>query len=89
MDYESRQKCFKQNYNFYCNCQLCQYEKNQFQKYKEKIILENYLQQFEININSTLNNNINKSVNKEDIEKMEKFIENNKKIFCCYEKNIF
>ena len=89
MDYESRQKCFKQNYNFYCNCQLCQYEKNQFQKYKEKTILENYLQQLEINVNSTLNNNINKNVNKEDIEKMEKFIENNKKIFCCYEKNIF
>ena len=89
MDYESRQKCLKENYHFYCNCQLCQYEKNQFIKYKEKTILDNYLKQLEINLNSPLNYSIKKGLNKEEIQKMEEFIENNKTIFCCYEKNIF
>ena len=89
MDFKSRQKFLKENYNFYCNCQLCQYEKNQIEKYKEKTILDDYLKQLDINFNSPLKNNCKKSLNQKDIEKMELFIENNKKIFCCYEKNLF
>ena len=87
MEYGKRQKYLKEKYNFICNCQLCEYEKNNIEN-KEKKCLDEYLNKIEINYNFQ-EIDIKSIFSKHEIEKMVDFIENKKKTFNCYEKSIF
>ena len=79
MEYGKRQKYLKEKYNFICNCQLCEYEKNNIEN-KEKKCLDEYLNKIEINYNFQ-EIDIKSIFSKHEIEKMVDFIENKKKNF--------
>ena len=88
MLFYSRQKYLNDCYNFECECELCKYEKNKFKECNEKIMLNDYLQKLDkicyIDDKKEFNNE--NLISKKEIQQMIKFIENNKKIFNCYEK---
>ena len=92
MPYDKRQKYLKSYYNFDCKCELCSYEAKKLKENNEKKILEEYLNILDNNIQDTFNFetktiNYEKILDKKEIAKMVKFIENNKKVFSCFEKS--
>ena len=92
MLYDKRQEYLKNNYNFDCYCELCNYEKKKFKESKEKNILDEYLKKLDENINNSFSLeekkvDYDKILDKKEISQMIKFIEKNKKIFSCYEKS--
>ena len=50
MEYGKRKKCLKEKFNFICNYQLCEYEKNNIEN-KQKKCLDEYLNKIEISYN--------------------------------------
>ena len=91
MLYETRQKILKEIYDFECNCELCEYEKNKM-KENEKKILDEYLKKLnniiEVNPDEENEKKVkNKLLSINEIEEMINFIEKNKKMFSCYEKS--
>ena len=93
MLYHTRKNYSKIYYNFECNCELCKYEENKCKENKEKKVLDEYLKQLNTNIfpeipDDEKGTTFNAILYQKDIAKMVKFIENNKKIFSCYEKSL-
>ena len=84
--FDMRQNILKEKYDFNCNCELCNYEKNKFKNGEEKIIFNNYITKLYNCFNVGENKEINYPTEKE-IKEIIKFIEKNKKLFSCYEKS--
>ena len=84
--FDMRQNILKEKYDFNCNCELCNYEKNKFKNCEEKIIFNNYITKLYNCFNVEENQEIKYPTEKE-IKEIIKFIEKNKKLFSCYEKS--
>ena len=84
--FDMRQNILKEKYDFNCNCELCNYEKNKFKNCEEKIIFNNYITKLYNCFNIEENQEIKYPTEKE-IKEIIKFIEKNKKLFSCYEKS--
>ena len=81
-----RQKILKEKYDFICNCELCNYEKNKFKNCPEKIILNKYITKL-FNCFSIEDEKEMKYLTEKEIKEIIKFTEKNKKLFSCYEKS--
>ena len=69
--YNERQQTLLENWRFNCNCQLCKYQ----EKKRDKIY-EDYMTMMDKNT---------KDISKKDAKLFEKYMEENKKKFSCYE----
>ena len=90
MPYDKRQEYLKQFHNFDCYCELCNYEKKKFKEKKEKMVLDEYLKKLDNCLDKSFSMETKRVsseylLNKKEINQMIKFIEKNKKLFCCYE----
>ena len=90
MPYDKRQEYLKQFHNFDCYCELCNYEKKKFKEKKEKMVLDEYLQKLDNCLDKSFSMETKRVsyeylLDKKEINQMIKFIEKNKKLFCCYE----
>ena len=92
--YDERQTYIQDNYNFKCKCELCEYEGKKIKENKENKILNEYLTRLRNNFlkndkgqNEFMKIN-NEVISQKEIKQMVKFLEQNKKMFSCYEKNI-
>ena len=89
LPFDERQNMLKSKYDFYCDCELCNYEKNKIKECPEKKQLNEYL----IKLNKFLypegkdnEDNKIKIMSEKDIKEIVKFLDKNKKIFNCFEK---
>ena len=86
LPFDKRQNILKSKYDFYCDCELCNYEKNKIKECPEKQVLNEYL----IKLNKYLypedDKMENKIMSEKEVKEIIKFLEKNKKIFSCCEK---
>ena len=87
LPFDMRQNILKEQYDFDCFCELCNYEKNKFKNCQEKRTLDNYV----IKLHKYLFENSKDefdSPSEKEIKGIIKFLEKNKKLFSCYEKSV-
>ena len=83
-----RQNLLKEKYDFDCYCELCNYEKNKFKTCPEKTILNKHLMKLhKCLFESMENKNEAECPSKKEIEGIIKYLENNRKLFSCYERS--
>ena len=90
MLYDKRQEYLKTFHNFDCYCELCDYEKKKFKENKEKMVLDEYLTKLDDCLHNSFSMetkkiSYDKLLCEKEVKKMVKFVEKNKKLFCCYE----
>ena len=89
LPYEKRQIILKERYDFICDCELCNYEKNKFKECPEKKILNEHLiklYNFIFPEEAGKENEV-KHICEKEVKDIIKFLEKNKKLFSCYEKS--
>ena len=88
LPFDIRQNILKEKYDFDCYCELCNYEKNKFKTCPEKEILNKHLMKLHKCLNESMENkNEVDSPTEKEIKAIIKYLEQNRKLFSCYERS--
>ena len=86
LPFDMRQNILKEKYDFNCYCELCNYEKNKIKTCPEKKTLNEYLLKLRGYLFESMENkNYEDCPSEKEVKGIIKFLEQNKKLFSCYE----